>query len=137
MSQVEDDEGDLECTICLQLPCSQIFQCRNAHLLCMDCFHENRQHCERDNRDQQCPTCRVSISGEPIRNRIAEREVARRPAKCHHCGDEVSRGDLQDHEAICPSRMVTCEAAEEGCAWTGKQQVCPHHKFTTGQKGAP
>lgn len=121
-AEADDAEADLECTICLDLPPAQIFQCRRGHLMCEGCFNQHRTNRARGNHNQ-CPTCRVSIAGEPIRSLAAEREVARRPANCRHCGEQITRGQLEAHQEACPNRLLTCEAEEEGCAWTGRNQA--------------
>ena len=69
---------EYDCAICLGTPEFHVHQCRNGHLFCAECLLE---HTER-RRGTQCPTCRVPLPSEPIRNLVAERAIARRPATC-------------------------------------------------------
>ena len=35
----------------------------------------------------------------------------------------MTRGDRVDHEGVCPEAEVPCDAAEEGCTWTGRRSA--------------
>merc|ERR1712117_114927 len=54
-----------ECSICQELAICEIYQCRNGHLTCHDCFSKLP-------RPILCPVCRDSMPADPIRNRVAE-----------------------------------------------------------------
>ena len=107
------EESDYDCAICLSPPDHQVHQCRNGHLFCAECLEE----CLSRASQAKCPTCRVALPREPIRNLVAERALARRPARCPHCSLDLTRGELQAHLLRCPSRVVKC--AGEGCDWSG------------------
>ena len=70
------EEGDYDCAICLSPPDHQVHQCRNGHLFCAECLEECLSR-----GSAKCPTCRVALPREPIRNLVAERALARRPAR--------------------------------------------------------
>ena len=54
------------CPVCLSLPLGKIYQCKEGHLVCMDCFKKLRSPIS-------CPTCRTAMSMDaPMRNRAAE-----------------------------------------------------------------
>jgi len=107
------DASDYDCAICLSAPEFQVHQCRNGHLFCAECLQE----CQARAVNAKCPTCRVALPREPIRNLVAERALARRPARCPHCSLDLTTGELQAHLARCPSRVVRCVG--EGCAFSG------------------
>ena len=54
-----------ECSICQELAICEIYQCRNGHLTCHDCFRKLP-------RPILCPVCRDPMPADPIRNRVAE-----------------------------------------------------------------
>ena len=54
-----------KCPVCLTLPLCHIYQCREGHLVCMDCHKKLRSPIS-------CPTCRTAMPNVPIRNRAAE-----------------------------------------------------------------
>ena len=53
------------CPVCLTLPLGSIYQCKEGHLVCMDCYKKFRSPI-------LCPTCRTAMPNDPIRNRAAE-----------------------------------------------------------------
>lgn len=93
-----NDDDNLCCTICLELPPSMVVQCKKGHLMCAGCYTD---HTSRTAPHSSCPTCRESLVGEPIRNLAAEQEIARRPVQCQYCGEVLTRGQLPAHEARC------------------------------------
>ena len=66
------EEESLECPICAEVPLSptQMFQCSNGHLYCGVCSNNPVM--------TQCPQCRVSIEGTPIRSLQIEKIIAER-----------------------------------------------------------
>ena len=81
------EESDYDCAICLSPPDHQVHQCRNGHLFCAECLEE----CLSRASQAKCPTCRVALPREPIRNLVAERALARRPARCRPDPNMVDR----------------------------------------------
>ena len=113
------EESDYDCAICLSPPDHQVHQCRNGHLFCAECLGE---HVSRS-ADRKCPTCRVALPAEPIRNLVAERMRDARPTECAHCKARMTYGELAAHTPRCPKRAVTCGAAADGCPWRGPARI--------------
>ena len=65
-----------QCPVCLELPICKIYQCKEGHLICEDCFIKMQK--ERnllENVFVKCPTCSTNISVPPIRCRTAEQVI--------------------------------------------------------------
>ena len=54
-----------QCPVCLTLPTGDIYQCKEGHLVCKDCYCKVKAPI-------LCQTCRTPMPGTPIRNRVAE-----------------------------------------------------------------
>ena len=57
------------CPVCLTLPLCNIYQCKEGHIACMDCYYKLKSPI-------LCPTCRTKMPQDPIRNRGAEQVLA-------------------------------------------------------------
>ena len=53
------DSTPYDCQICLSIPDGSVFQCRNSHLFCDECYASHRES-GLESADQ-CPTCRVAL----------------------------------------------------------------------------
>ena len=53
------------CPVCFTLPLCNIYQCKEGHIVCMDCYNKLKS-------SVLCPTCRTKMPQAPIRNRGAE-----------------------------------------------------------------
>ena len=62
-----------QCPVCLELPICKIYQCKEGHLICEDCFHKMQN--ERNWIFVKCPTCSTNIPVPPIRCRTAEQVI--------------------------------------------------------------
>ena len=60
-------EKVFKCPVCLTLPACDICQCNEGHIICMDCYNNLKTK-----SPILCPTCRTTMPGVPIRNRVAE-----------------------------------------------------------------
>ena len=60
-------EKVFKCPVCLTLPACDIYQCNEGHIICMDCYNKLKTR-----SPILCPTCRTTMPGVPIRNRVAE-----------------------------------------------------------------
>ena len=60
-------EKVFKCPVCLTLPACDICQCNEGHIICMDCNNNLKTK-----SPILCPTCRTTMPGVPIRNRVAE-----------------------------------------------------------------
>ena len=60
-------EKVFKCPVCLTLPACDIYQCNEGHIICMDCYNKLKTK-----SPILCPTCRTTMPGVPIRNRVAE-----------------------------------------------------------------
>jgi len=114
-------KGKLTCTVCLELPPNEVYQCSGGHLLCSKCFgriSEVRASPTPTPRggdlpddvlsdagltpsEGSCPICRVSMAGPPSRNHAAEAAISRLSAQCRHCGQTFTRAQLLHHQAKC------------------------------------
>ena len=104
-------EEDLTCPLCLELPEGEVQCCTNGHNFCGDCLGRHRAY-THGNGNSRCPTCRVDLAAEPIRNRDAEQRIGRLPGSCTGCGAGMLRNVLTPH-------MATCEAVEVECPFPG------------------
>ncbi|KAH8088880.1 hypothetical protein JL720_6848 [Aureococcus anophagefferens] len=104
---------EYDCAICLSTPEGQVHQCRNGHLFCAECLTEHRNK----HRGTQCPTCRVALPSEPIRNLVAENAIARQPTVCAFCSLNTTVGEARTSAGARSGRC--CVAAGDGCMWNG------------------
>lgn len=103
-----------DCSICLSTPEGHVHQCINGHFFCAGCLGGL----------PRCPECRADQPTTPIRCLAAEQAIKALPAACRHCGEQMTRGERSDHEGVCPEAEVPCDAAGEGCLWTGRRSAC-------------
>ena len=113
----------LECPVCLTLPNGEVHQCNEGHTVCIDCW--------RRINPRACPECRQLLP-QSNRCRAAERAIAALDTTCEHCGETVTRGQMEEHLHACPQRWSTCAAATAGCQWEGwaseraaHEKACP------------
>ena len=68
--QVQSDaRKELECSVCLQVPRTEVFSCTEHHILCSDCKKKILK---------LCPVCRQNFAKiPPARNRLAEKMILR------------------------------------------------------------
>ena len=64
-SRKEKMEKNLKCAVCRSLPFCNIYQCKQGHLICMDCHSKMP-------KPISCPSCRTPMPATPIRNRAVE-----------------------------------------------------------------
>ena len=77
------------CAICLDI-CIDPTSCKNGHLYCLDCL---RSHLTVS-QYRSCPTCRISIEGDGVRNMLAE-DLAARLRKAGKGGEDEDEDDGQ------------------------------------------
>ena len=129
----EDDDAPvpdhLLCSVCLDAPDGNVYQCCNSHLLCEGCLHQLRARGALAGQAPTCPTCRATLSDGMSRSRVAERAIALLPATCRYCLNETTRGELVNHEANCPSAPdVQCCRHVDGCEWIGRESERGTHE---------
>ena len=73
ISASADEIAAVTCAICLDVLKGACVQCKNGHLFCRDCL---RLHLAAS-QNPTCPTCRVYIENDGIRNKMAE-QVAKK-----------------------------------------------------------
>ena len=56
-----------ECPTCLDIPLGKIFQCKNGHVICEDCWLRSFQALNGDFESMVCHSCRRSMNHSPIR----------------------------------------------------------------------
>lgn len=98
----------------MELPEDIVHQCVNGHVFCAECLKSHRES-GRVPACEKCPTCRVALGDQPIRNRIAEKAIGQVPAPCAGCGLVMVRKLLKAH-------MSTCDEVEIACPFPG----CTH-----------
>ena len=113
----------MECPVCLTLPNGEVHQCNEGHTVCIDCW--------RRINPRACPECRQLLP-QSNRCRAAERAIAALDTTCEHCGETVTRGQMEEHLNACPQRRTACAAAAAGCEWEGwasergaHEKACP------------
>ena len=109
--------------MCLTLPNGEVHQCNEGHTVCIDCW--------RRINPRACPECRQLLP-QSNRCRAAERAIAALDTTCEHCGETVTRGQMEEHLNACPQRRSACAAAAAGCGWEGwasergaHEKACP------------
>eukprot|EP00466_Bigelowiella_natans_P015118 jgi/Bigna1/126423/aug1.2_g1131 len=127
------DKKDLHCTVCLDFPEKEIFQCENGHLMCGTCHNRVIQ-----GSNPFCPNCRVRLSRERLyRNRFAEAVLSSLMVPCKNkgCKEIVQYGNLKSHHLRCGFRKLRCKYHPLGCSWEGifnnlkaHQKNCPLKK---------
>ena len=99
------DQSDATCPCCLDLMRGAIYQCRDGHTVCADCFGSLL-----GGKKKQCPTCRSVM--DPIRNRALESVLAgaRMPCKWHSfgCSKVLVKAKREKHEKICQKLAYGC-----------------------------
>ena len=68
---VKKMEEIYQCPVCLRLPTCNIYQCREGHLVCADCYKK----LPLTSRQPVCPTCRATLPRLKIRCRAAEQVI--------------------------------------------------------------
>lgn len=126
------------CTVCMDAPGCNIFQCTSGHVICECCLetlcrnkytptgleHLRKSECTIR---VECPTCRLNT--EFCRNLAVEQTIADLPTACQFCAMTLTRGTLQAHALTCASAPdVACSRCVEGCAWTGKPSDRAQHE---------
>ena len=110
-STLEEDavilqSNEFQCGICLEIA-------KNA--VEMRCCHQ--LFCERCiSRVPQCPTCRTRPI-QVLKSCVVRRLISRIPTKCMDCGGLFERGNMGEHKARCPRKVVKCIG--HGCRFEG------------------
>jgi len=75
--KIEEKRSLLECPICFKSAKKKIFMCTESHLTCSDCRLVTASSALRSApcrpRLKDCPECRESFTGRPLRHRFAEK----------------------------------------------------------------
>jgi hypothetical protein len=111
---VEDIVNNLtRCLICLDV-CEQAVECESCtHLMCEGCYKSLAR--------VECPNCR-KFNFAALPSKFARKLIGSLPTDCPNgCGQHLTRGDLEEHEATCPEKKFNCAMAE-GCDFKGKHE---------------
>ncbi|XP_055344526.1 uncharacterized protein LOC129592499 [Paramacrobiotus metropolitanus] len=100
--------GHLECGICLELAVKAVESTCCHKIFCSQCVLRLR--------DDRCPNCRED-DFDSVDSHLARRIINDFPAHCHFCQAAVTRGNVDDHMAMCDDRMTQCTAP--GFKYTG------------------
>ncbi|CAL1280846.1 unnamed protein product [Larinioides sclopetarius] len=122
--------GILCCAVCLDLPKSAVYQCRNGHLMCSECFNHLLADAHLKLVPSVCPTCRTVISKDLcVRNLVVEKAVAELPVTCSDCSVKFPRCLREVHEKqLCQERYTWCCYYRIGCPWGGPFKKKAEHE---------
>eukprot|EP01135_Chromosphaera_perkinsii_P004182 Nk52_evm1s271 gene=Nk52_evmTU1s271 len=119
-------ENRPECTVCLSIPTREIYQCIYGHLMCDECHKQVVVSGDAG----KCPCCKEDMSAaRPIRCAFAElsRDRLKTSCKFPECEEEVTYGNIADHERTCPFRPAICTYKKIGCTWAGQYAKLEEH----------
>ncbi|KFM69606.1 Cysteine and histidine-rich protein 1-B, partial [Stegodyphus mimosarum] len=127
--------GILCCAVCLDLPKSSVYQCRNGHLVCSDCFNHLLADAQLRMGTAVCPSCRTLISKDLcVRNLVVEKAVSELPVTCQACSTTFPRCLRDIHEKeICLERKSQCCYSRIGCPWVGPFKKKAEHEKRCAQ----
>ncbi|XP_054716416.1 zinc finger TRAF-type-containing protein 1 homolog [Uloborus diversus] len=123
------------CAVCLDLPKDAIYQCRNGHLMCSECFNHLLADAQLRLGAAICPSCRTLISRDLcVRNLVVEKAASELPARCANCHAKYARCLHQVHqEQFCLERPSVCLYNRIGCPWTGPYKKKIEHEKRCAQ----
>lgn len=120
----EDLREYFECPVCFLVPRKPpIYACIRGHMICASCKP----------RMINCPTCRVSLDGQPYRLYFAERLLEERvPISCtfadHGCKVESPGAAMKRHEENgCPFEPIPCIQKNNGCKMKISRRLMTSH----------
>lgn len=143
--EVHDDE--LQCKICFS-PCLDpvVLPCCEK-LICRACNKENkcpfdrtelkgplteqlRVICNMLERVQvECKECQVVLKRGLKGELFAKHVETACPVSCiWGCGSPLVRATMAAHEGVCLARVVSCSAADVGCAFESARGLLPQHE---------
>ena len=107
----------LNCPICMDFFYENIFQCREGHVICEDCFRKLR--ITNAGTSLQCPRCRICMRSDNTRNRALEDIAQQQLIKCkwRDCNVIMYRDDIINHHKDCEHKAMTCGVSD--CTWQG------------------
>ncbi|RZF39405.1 hypothetical protein LSTR_LSTR000926 [Laodelphax striatellus] len=132
----ENSERDLEkilavifeCTNCLNLSKTTMYECSGGHLYCDKCLNEYIVY-EDYTEEVQCSQC--SKSRKFFRNRAAENAIGELSAACKYCEKKLILNNMEMHEkCFCEKNITQCEKQSEGCLWSGPYFELEDHQRT-------
>jgi len=87
----------LECPVCFETPRhGPVPVCPNGHFVCSKC------------KADSCPTCRTPMGEGKSLLALIVLENIDHSCKFDNCEKKFSFGDIENHEALCSHRMVSC-----------------------------
>lgn len=93
--------GNLECGICREIADDAIETTCCHQIFCTSCLGQLQ--------NRKCPFCRKE-NFQSVESHFARRLIKELPTKCQFCEQEMTRGNLHDHQIRCPSRTFECPA---------------------------
>ncbi|GIY68782.1 cysteine and histidine-rich protein 1-B [Caerostris extrusa] len=123
------------CAVCLDLPKSAVYQCRNGHLMCLECFNHLLADAHLKMAPSACPSCRIPINKDScVRNLVVEKAVSELPITCNDCSLEFPRSSQEVHEKqLCQERFSFCTFYRIGCFWSGPYKKKADHEKRCAQ----
>lgn len=125
------DEDDLTCPICFEMMRKTIYQCKEGHLICKDCYTKIKSQETRSSENDcktRCPTCKIDFDSVPIRCLWLEKFYPFMVFSCknveHGCtfkGNDIER---KNHMKTCRHNKIVCP--KHGCNYVGS----PKEYFT-------
>jgi len=105
---IESPGRDFSCAICLNVLQNPV-GCEAGHVFCSQCLDEWRL------RKNTCPSCRLTLSGNPTTNLTVTNQINAMMVRCEH-----SRWSLTTHDSFDTTESNPNRHSTEHCTWTGK-----------------
>eukprot|EP00092_Neocalanus_flemingeri_P016316 GFUD01017661.1.p1 GENE.GFUD01017661.1~~GFUD01017661.1.p1 ORF type:complete len:368 (-),score=75.11 GFUD01017661.1:52-1155(-) len=94
---IQQLKDKIECPVCLDIPRSgPVPVCPNGHLVCKKC------------KKDSCPTCRCVMGSGKSLLATTILENVEHDCKFEDCNKQFALKDIEEHEKVCPYRIVSC-----------------------------
>eukprot|EP00092_Neocalanus_flemingeri_P016317 GFUD01017662.1.p1 GENE.GFUD01017662.1~~GFUD01017662.1.p1 ORF type:complete len:421 (-),score=98.59 GFUD01017662.1:52-1314(-) len=94
---IQQLKDQIECPVCLDIPRSgPVPVCPNGNLVCKKC------------KKDSCPTCRCVMGNGKSLLATTILENIEHNCKFEDCNEQFPLKDVEEHEKVCPSRIVSC-----------------------------
>eukprot|EP00092_Neocalanus_flemingeri_P021101 GFUD01022862.1.p1 GENE.GFUD01022862.1~~GFUD01022862.1.p1 ORF type:complete len:223 (+),score=47.85 GFUD01022862.1:83-670(+) len=94
---IQQLKDKIECPVCLDIPRSgPVPVCPNGHLVCKKC------------KKDSCPTCRCVMGSGKSLLATTILENIEHDCKFEDCNKQFALKDIEEHEKVCPFRIVSC-----------------------------
>jgi len=115
------DLEEFDCSICLSTCNNAVESVCCGNLYCQECT----------GTIYQCPTCRREPF-QAVPNRVLRKAIGKLEVACSKCQQMVQRGNVTDHELICPMSVYSC--SRDGCSFEGVEDEFWQHLHTAHKR---